>query len=476
MNRDGCVKMKKSKTILIFVFVLGAVLNLSGCKLKKATQQDADMAYLMKLIKEHSYYFDEEKLLDEGAFRGIVGALGDPYSDYFNEEEYADFKGQISGNFAGVGISVVKTGNYTLIANVIENSPAETAGLKRGDVILEIDGSNAYDKLPSEIAGMIRGEINTSRTIKVARGNLENVVTIEVTIKSVTSQSIDYQVFKEGNQVIGYVQITGFSGETFKQFKDAIVALEKSNITDIILDVRNNPGGSLNTVLDMLDYLIDTDKPLMYSRNKKGEMREYAQDKFKTTVDYDVMVLINENSASASEIFAATLNEIAGYPLIGKTTYGKGTMQGTFLLNVGQTTAVKLTIENWLTPNKKSIQGIGVAPTTEVNWPAIYQMSYLDYLMELSVDTVNLEAIYLQTFFQNLGYEIRNDGYVDQKTINALIDYQTKLQTKYGVSFTELGKLDFMSVYYLNQAVIEMAKDLTIDVQFQAAFDMALTN
>jgi carboxyl-terminal processing protease len=481
---NGCVRMKiRAMRCFSLLLILTVIVMISGCTMvqeEKYPEEDEQIAFLLELIEQRSFYYDGElvtkEMLLEGALRGMVETLGDPYSTYFDEEALADFYSQVQANFVGIGVSIIQTGNYSVIAGLIPNSPAASSGLQVGDVIIKVDDQAVKGFTTSEIANAIKGPADTVRKVTVARGSLTDLKSFNITLKQVNNPTVDYELIVEEDETIGYLTISNFASNTFEEFKAAIEQLNQSNLTDLIIDVRNNPGGYLHVVLNMMDYLLDTDDALMYIQDRDDKVHALKQNKFNSDVDYKVLILMNEGSASASEIFSATLNELAGYELIGKTTYGKGTVQTTIPLNEAGTIAVKLTIENWLTPHKNWIQDAGVAPTHEVDWSTGSNLAYLDYETTIAFDTVNSAAVKVQSFLNMNGANIREDGYIDQKTIDALTAYQTELKTLHNITVSQLGQLDFKTIYYMNKELITLSNDLTIDDQYQYALDLAMNN
>lgn len=471
------MKKYKQTFLMVLMVLLGIVMGIAGNQYTNRDQQR--IKELLALIESNSYYFDEailnEDRLLEGALRGIVEEVGDPYSVFLDEEDLQAFLKQLQSSFAGIGVSIVQTGKYPLVVNVIPNSPAEQAGIKRGDVLLRVGETSVLGLTPRQIASYITGNKGEKRTLTIAREDINSPFSVEVELAQVTSKTVISSFYTEYDQKIGLIKVTNFSSNTFDDFKLAMEQLKLQGMTDLIIDVRDNPGGYLHIVMEMLDLLMDGDGPLLYIRNRKGELLPQAQDKYKADVNYQILILINSNSASASEIFAATLNESRGIELIGTTTFGKGTVQKTYYLDQKKTIGVKLTTENWLTPKKKWIQDVGVAPTHEVHRDRLDHMYYIDFETTLTLDTVNLNAIGIQAFFNFIGFETREDGYIDSKTITTLRDYQESLIEE-GVRIQNLGQLDFTTVFHMNLDLISLLENPSLDEQYQYAYQLALNN
>lgn len=477
------MRIKRYLTI-IFIFLLGLVLGLTWNTHRKQQPHAKydEIDEMIKLIEDYSYYFDNEEitrqLLLEGALRGIVDELGDPHSVYLDEEELKRFTESINANFAGAGILISQTGDYSLIVDVIEDSPAD-GKLQNGDVLLAVDGVSVVGLNVSEMGDLIRGAVGTERTITVYRQNElmsdEHTVDVIITLDHVSMHTVYHHVITTAAKKIGYIKVTNFANNTFEAFRDAFQAMSDEELTDIIIDVRDNPGGSLNTVKDMMDLLTDKNEPLLYVKDRNGDLEPHEQNRYHA-LDYNFYILINENSASASEVFAATLHELKGVPLIGTTSYGKGTVQALIYLGSDRKSAVKLTINDWLTPNKRSIQDVGVAPTVEV--PFSSPFGYLDYNLQIEYNTVNLEAIYLQRFLnrtRKIDVSIREDGYIDEATIDAVKQYQLAvLGGVQPILERELGILDFETIYYMNRDIIKLSQRKEFDRQLQKAIELIL--
>lgn len=484
------MSMRRLKYLLL-VLGLGLIFSLWGCLPSNTDSSDtnpvttdpvdqpnnpgysADLEYIVRLIdliQNNSLYYDnqlitKEQLL-EGAYRGMLEALGDPYSVYMNQKEFLDFLQQMSGSFAGAGISISQIADYSIVVNVIDNSPAERAGVQKGDIILSVDGVSMIGKTTSEIADTIKGPKGTQRQVTFYRNGQE--ITFGITLDDIIVRTVKSEIFTENNKKIGYIEISSFGNETFTEFKTAVESLNAQGISSLILDVRNNPGGRLDTVVNMMDYLLDTDEPLVYVKDRSNILGAYVQNNYQNNFDFDIYVLINENSASASEVFAAALNQIGGYELIGKTTFGKGTVQVLDYV-IPSKTVVKLTVETWLTPNQSWIQDVGVEPTYDVTWDFLVGMTYVDFELAIAYDQVNLSAIPLQRFLkQKINPNLRTDGYIDQNTIDALTMYQ---QSK-GIN-DHLGQLDFYTIYLMNLDIIDIVHGLDDDPQFLKALELA---
>lgn len=314
---------------------------------------------LMALEKsvEEDYYqeVDVDKLI-LGAEKGLIQALDDPYSEYYTVEEFTLLKEQTQGSFVGIGIYM--TGNdkdNIVVQSVIKNYPAEKSGLKAGDIILKVDGEEVKASESSKASSKIKGKAGTSVTLTIQRGEKQFDVTVkreEIVIESVHSE------VKEDD--IGYIEITSFDKNTYNEFKEAVTSLQKKNVKSLIIDLRDNPGGLLDVCVDIADYLLG-EGIIVYTKDNNGDTKYYKSDDKK--VDLPIVVLINENSASASEILTAAIVDNKAGIAVGTTSYGKGLVQSVKEFKDG--TGYKLTTAQYYTPNGNYINKQGIKPDIE---------------------------------------------------------------------------------------------------------------
>lgn len=305
------------------------------------------------------YYKDVDKnTLIDGALTGMMAALGDKHSVYFDKESKESFETELSGEYYGIGAEIKQIEDEVIIYKVFDDSPAKKAGLKNGDVLLKIDKEDLDGKNPTEVASILRSKKKETSTIVVRRDNEE--LAIKVTKDNVTLLSVSSEMLDDN---IGYVIVSIFGDQTYEQFKTALDELEEKGMESLIIDLRGNSGGYLTTVTRMMSDFVPEDT-VIYQMKKKGKIEKYTSlnDNVK---NYKVVILIDQESASASEIMASTMQNEYGAVLVGKTTYGKGTVQETADLSNG--TLIKYTIEEWLTSKGKSINDKGVDPDYEVD-------------------------------------------------------------------------------------------------------------
>lgn len=317
------------------------------------------------LIQVIDYYYlydyDKDAMID-AVYKAVMDSLGDPYSVYYTEDEYKSFLESSSGTYCGIGVVVqqnIQTGIVTA-TKPYENCPGYEAGIRPGDQILAVNGTEITGMDLNAAVALIRGEEGTSVTITLQRE--DEVFDVEVTRRQIDVETVSYRMMDDN---IGYIQIDEFDEVTAKQFTDAFDTLKAQGMEALVIDIRNNPGGLLNIVVDMLDEILP-EGIIVSVKDNKGTAEEYKSDAA-TKLDIPLTVLINENSASASEIFAGAIKDYGVGTLVGKTTYGKGIVQTIFSLKDG--TGMKLTIEDYYLPSGKSIHKVGVDPDVEIDLP-----------------------------------------------------------------------------------------------------------
>ena len=312
------------------------------------------------------YYKDlNEEALVNGAINGMMESLDDKHSVFFDKEEKDSFETELSGTYYGIGAEIRQINEEDVMINkVFDDSPAKKAGLKAGDIFVSIDGESAKGKTTSEISSYLRSDKKSTSVIVVDRDGEE--ISFDVQKDNVTLLSVSSEMLEDN---IGYVAISIFGEYTYDQFKTAIENLEKENMKSLIIDLRGNGGGYLSTVSQMVSEFLD--EKTVFIQMKVRNVTEKYTALNNSTKNYKVIILIDGDSASASEIMSSALKEQYGAILVGNTTYGKGTVQETKELSNG--TMIKYTIEEWLTSLGESIQDVGIKPDYEVELSEYYK-------------------------------------------------------------------------------------------------------
>ncbi len=324
---------------------------------------------------------DGSDLIDE-AIKAMYEHLGDPYTSYLDKNTTETLEEQLNGEYQGIGVEISKeyTTGYILVIDVFKNSPADEAGLKPGDLISSVNGENTATKSAEEVSNLIKG--SQSENVKIGYIRNEEERTTTVVVKNVIIPSIQAENF-DG---VGYIYIETFSNTTYSQFKEALENLENEKIKSLIIDVRDNTGGYLDAATKIAELFIEKGK-IIYQLEKQGKIDRVHKDETEEKRNYEVTILINSSSASASEILAAALKESYGAKLIGEISYGKGTVQETEKLENGE--MLKYTTAYWLTPNGMKINNVGLIPDIEVKLGEYDTYSYeVDTQLQKAIETV----------------------------------------------------------------------------------------
>lgn len=315
----------------------------------------------------NNYYkeVDKDKLV-ESAINGMVSSIGDEYTSYSDKDVTDNFNETVNGKYMGIGALIMKSENDLVIYKIFEDSPSYRAGLKDGDIILKLDDKDTKDMSVNDIASIVKNDDNKEVKILVKRG--EENLDITIVKDMVELPVVSGKVINHNDKKIGYISLSIFSSVASEQFNKELVKLEKEGISGLVIDVRGNSGGYLTTVTDIASYFLKKgDIIYKLEVNDKVTVRK---DKTKESRDYPVAVLIDKNSASASEILASSIKESYNGYVVGTNSYGKGTVQQTLVLSDGS--MIKYTIEKWLTPLGNWINEEGVVPTNYVELSSEY--------------------------------------------------------------------------------------------------------
>lgn len=308
-------------------------------------------------LKEDFYQKTKDENLVTGAIKGLFSGLEDPYSQYYTKEEFDRLKEQTSGAFVGIGILISPTedDDYLTVVSPLEGSPAEKSGIKAGDKIIKVNGKTVYAKNSDEVVGMIKGKKGTEVELTLKRDGKE--FDVKVKRDEIVSKTIDSKMLDDK---IGYIKMTSFSENTYKDFKKSLNNLKSEGMKGLIIDLRNNGGGLLTVCKDIADELIG-EGTIVYTKDNKGNTEYLKSDKRK--LGLPIAILTNEGSASASEILTGAILDNEAGVSVGTTTFGKGLVQSVRELKDG--TGYKLTTAQYFTPNGEYINGKGIKPTIE---------------------------------------------------------------------------------------------------------------
>ena len=326
-------------------------------------------------------YFQEldEGMIIEGAIRGMFESIGDPYTVFMDERQFDDLKMRTQGSYGGIGINVIPgEDGFVTVVSPIEDTPGERAGIISGDRIVAVDGTEIFaDKLDFAVT-LMRGEPGTPVVLSIRRDGEQDLLKIEIERAEIRLKTVRSEVI-EGN--IGYIRISLFDEQTSGEFEKHLKELEKKNIEGLIIDLRNNPGGLLSQCIEIADVLLG-EQIIVYTEDRDGSREVERSDKNK--VDVPLVVIVNNGSASASEILAGAIQDSDSGTIVGTTTFGKGLVQQIKALHDG--TGIKFTISQYFTPNGTYIHGKGIVPDVYIELPEQIDGEVIDENEDLKLD------------------------------------------------------------------------------------------
>lgn len=389
---DGKNSMKAKKNFLqgalfgALIMLCGTGVVSCGIRLSEDASSEEKLSVLKGLIDENYIGDVDEEALEEGIYKGYIQGLEDPYSVYYNEEETKDLYETTEGEYSGIGAVLsqdLESGVITLV-QIYEGSPAAKAGLKDNDILTKVGDIEVTGMDLSEVVTYIKGEKGTDVDLTVLRGEDAEEITVTATRDTVEAQTVKYEML-EGQT--GYLSVSEFDSVTYAQYEEVLNELTDQGMTGLIVDLRNNPGGNLNTVCEMLDLVLPKGT-IVYTEDKDGK-RETATSDDEHQINVPMVVLVNGNSASASEIYAGAIQDYGIGKIVGTQTYGKGVVQQIF--DLGDGTSVKLTIAEYFTPNGRSIDGEGITPDVEVECEADENNPEADNQLEKALEVMKEE-------------------------------------------------------------------------------------
>jgi carboxyl-terminal processing protease len=362
---------------------------------QNAAETIADTGMQMKMqtieqIIDFYYYKDDvdAEALSDGVYRGMMDAIGDPYSTYYSAAELKSLMEQTEGIYYGIGayVALDTVSGLPKIASAIPGTPAEAADLRPDDIIYKVDGQEVYGMDLTAVTALIKGEEGTTVNLTIIREGESDYLSVDVVRKKVETPTVEYEMFDDG---MAYIQIIEFNDATVPQFTDALAMAKGSDMQGLIIDLRANPGGNLDAVVRIAQMLLP-EGLIVYTEDKYGNREEYKCDG-KHEFEYPLVVLIDGNSASASEILAGSIQDYEIGTLVGTTTFGKGIVQQVITLN--DQSAVKITVSSYYTPKGRNIHGVGIEPdiVCEFDGEAYYNEDFdnqLEYAKEVLVEKI----------------------------------------------------------------------------------------
>ncbi len=334
------------------------------------------------------YYLGEinEEKLEEGAIKGYIEALDDKYSEYVSKEDMEDYKADIMGNFVGIGIYMIQNAEKDRIEvlSPIKNSPAEKAGVLPGDLIIKVNGEEYKSEDMTVASAKIKGEEGSKVNLEILRGT--ETLHFEIERSTINTNPVTSEVLENNT---GYIELTSFGENTATDFKAKYEELRSKNIKSLVIDLRNNGGGLVEEATKIIDYIVDKDSIELITVDKNNK-EDITKAKENPIIDVPIVVLVNKNTASASEILAGALKDLGKAKIVGTTTYGKGVIQEFLTLDDGS--GLKITTEEYFTPNKTKINKVGIEPDEKVELPETEKNKFI---IEKSKDTQLQKALQL---------------------------------------------------------------------------------
>ena len=419
---------------------------------------------------EKVFYYLKQNYLDkdvtseqliQGALKGMAESVGDPYTTYLVNDETAQLDETVNGAFGGIGAELKSDQSRVVISTTMEGSPSQQVGLQADDVITKVNGEDMTGKTISEVVKKVRGEVGTDVVLTIERAGTS--LEVKLTRASIAINTVKAELDKE-DASIGHVRITSFAKNTAEELEKAVKDLTEKGAKSFVFDVRYNPGGLLDQAYKVVNMFLKDGEPIVQVEDRFGEKKIYKASssigEFKITQPY--VLLVNEGSASASEILAAAIKEGAGGQIVGTKTYGKGTVQS--VVDITDNSELKYTNAKWLTPKGNWIHKEGVTPTKEVNLPDYAFLKIIDARETLKVGSVSQNVLSVETILKGLGYSVTADGYFDEATKNAVKAYQQK------EGLTATGEVDEETAQKLMNSVRELIQQN--DTQYQAAKEL----
>ena len=345
---------------IMFGFLLGNIVNFVVFSDNSSSNDELNelVSTYDNIVNNYYEDVDKEELIDAG-IQGMINYLDDPYATYFSGDASDDFNEELSGTYDGIGIEVMLKDGVVSVGNVFEDSPASKVGIKVGDIITKVNDTDITGKSLTEVVSMI----NSKKKVKITVNREGEELSFELSKDTIETPVVDSEIYESNNKKIGYIKIDIFNSNSYKQFNSALKKLEKNNIEGLVIDVRDNPGGYLSEVKNILSLFLNK-KQVLYQLQTKNKTEKVYGTKKSVDRDYPVSVIINDESASASEILASAFKESYGSHIVGINSYGKGTVQSASDLNSGDT--IKYTVQKWLTPDGNWVNDKGVVPTDRV--------------------------------------------------------------------------------------------------------------
>ncbi|QPQ32364.1 S41 family peptidase [Lysinibacillus sp. JNUCC 51] len=433
----------------------------------------------MNLIEEKSVYSTKKDALVEGALRGMADAIKDPYSTYYSKEEAEQHRQMLAEERVGIGIELSENNGKFIIVSPVRSSPADKAGMRSLDEIVQVDGVRVDGKTMSELMHLIQGEKGTKVTIVVYRPSEDKHIKMTMERAAISNKTVTSEVVNVENTQLGYVEISLFGEKTANEWVAETSKLLRQDIKGLVIDVRDNPGGYLHSVAALLSTVLEKGKVFAYMQNAEGAMeplktesKSFDEKYLQTMYKIPIVVLQNSGSASASEVLSGALKSWGRASLVGVKSFGKGTVQESWSLKNGG--ELKLSTNKWLTPKREWIHGQGIEANLVVEPNELFAFQMHPLSGKFKEGDMSEEIAYTQNAMKKLGYKIaRLDGYLDESTEEAVKLYREDKKLKKAEDNFNMDTTFFNS---LNETLKKYKEDRQNDLQFQMATSFLLHN
>jgi len=452
--------------------------NLGDKKEPVVTEVDS-INEALNLIEEKSVYSTKKDVLVEGALRGMADAIKDPYSTYYSKEEAEQHRQMLAEERVGIGIELSENNGKFIVVSPVRSSPADKAGMRSLDEIVQVDGVRVDGKKMSELMHLIQGEKGTKVTIVVYRPSEDKHIKMTMERAAISNKTVTSEVVNVENTPLGYVEISLFGEKTANEWVAETSKLLRKDIKGLVIDVRDNPGGYLHSVAALLSTVLEKGKVFAYMQNAEGAMeplktesKSFDEKYLQTMYKIPIVVLQNAGSASASEVLSGALKSWGRASLVGVKSFGKGTVQESWSLKNGG--ELKLSTNKWLTPKREWIHGQGIEANLVVEPNELFAFQMHPLSGKFKEGDMSEEIAYTQNALKKLGFKIaRLDGYLDESTEEAVKLYREDKKLKKAEDNYNMDTTFFNS---LNETLKKYKEDRQNDLQFQMATSFLLHN
>ena len=446
---------------------------------KPSVTQVESINKALDLIEDQSVYSPKKDVLVEGAIRGMADAIKDPYSTYYTKEEAAQHRQMLAEERVGIGIELTENNGKFIVVSPVRSSPAEKAGMRSLDEIVQVDDVRLDGKTMSELMRLIQGKKGTSLTIVVYRPSEDKHIKMTMERAAISNKTVKSEVVTVEDTAIGYVEISLFGEKTAEEWVTETSKLLRKDIEGLVIDVRDNPGGYLHSVAALVSSMTEDGKVFAYMQNSEGAMeplktdtKNFDENYLRTMKKIPIVLLQNQGSASASEVLGGALKSWERASIIGVTSFGKGTVQESWSLpNGGE---LKLSTKKWLTPKREWIHGKGIEASLKIEQNELFAIQLHPLTGQFKMGDMSEEIAYTQNALQKLGYKIvRLDGYLDEATEEAVKLYREEKKLPRTEADVYVDTAFFNS---LNETLKAYKEDRKNDVQFQMATSFLMHN